>query len=63
MILKAFDSVIIPELTNDLKTDIRNLFISNNKQEIYHHVERVAATNNEIADKFHLDEEVCIISA
>lgn len=63
MILKAFESVIIPELTNHLKTDIGNLFISNNKRDIYRHVERVADINKEIANKYNLNEEVCIVSA
>ncbi|MDQ7094570.1 bis(5'-nucleosyl)-tetraphosphatase (symmetrical) YqeK [Desulfosporosinus sp. PR] len=63
MILEAFESVVIPELTNDFKTNIENLFTSNHKQAIYRHVQRVATTNSEIAEKFHLNKEVCIQAA
>ncbi|EST10746.1 HD domain-containing protein [Sporolactobacillus laevolacticus] len=61
--LKLFDYINIPRLTNDFKTDIKKMYVQNNKQNVFEHVENVAAMNVEIANMFGLDINLCEVSA
>lgn len=50
---------VLPPLTGDLTADVKNLLCSNEKEETYAHVSKVAEINGEIAVKFGLDRDKC----
>lgn len=62
MILDELDYIEIPILTGDIKEDIKQIYLLNNKEAVYNHVKKVAATNVEIAKRFNLDEKICEIA-
>lgn len=51
-----------PSLTGDIRADIKELLLANKKDNTYNHVIGVADINREIARKFNLDQEKCVIS-
>lgn len=49
-------------VTGKTEMDVTNFLIKNNRMETLNHVLAVAKTNNEIAEKFGLDKNICTIS-
>lgn len=61
MILNEYKYITLPEKTGDIITDTERLFQFNGKSETFNHVRRVANVNAELAEKFALDKNACII--
>ncbi len=61
MILNKYKYITLPEKTGDIITDTKNLLECNGKYETFIHVRNVANINAELAEKFALDSNMCII--
>lgn len=62
MNIKDYSYVKVPKITGNIKYDVRNLLVINNKEDTFHHVKAVANTNIDIAKQFGLDEYLCEMS-
>lgn len=60
--LSDFSYIKTSELTGDIKTDVKNLLILNNKRKTYEHVKFVAEMNVKIAELYGLETDLCEIS-
>ncbi|MDU5020435.1 MAG: bis(5'-nucleosyl)-tetraphosphatase (symmetrical) YqeK [Clostridiales bacterium] len=63
MNINNYGYVKITEITGDIIVDIKKFLLENNKSKTLKHVIDVANTNSQIAKKYGLDENLCIISA
>ncbi|MDI9470611.1 MAG: HD domain-containing protein [Bacillota bacterium] len=63
MILQKYDYINIPQKTNDVVKDVANLLRCNGREDTLLHAEDVARVNGELADRFGLSREKCIIAA
>lgn len=63
MNINNYEYVKITEITGDIIVDIKKFLLENNKSKTLKHVVDVANTNSQIAKKYGLDENICIISA
>jgi len=63
MIIDNYKYVNITEITGNIEVDVNNFLLQNNRQKTLEHVVAVASTNNEIAEKYSLDKNICTISS
>ena len=63
VILDEFDYINSIEKTGDFTKDVCELLEINNKNHTKKHVLEVAKTSLKLADRFHLDSEICYKSA
>lgn len=61
MNISKYEYVNIPELVGDIAVDVNNLLIENSKKKTLEHVIEVANTNCQIASKYGLDKETCLL--
>jgi putative HD superfamily hydrolase of NAD metabolism len=62
MNIHNYKYVNITEITGNIEDDVSNFLLQNNKRKTLKHVVAVAHTNNEIAEKYGLDKNICTIS-
>jgi putative nucleotidyltransferase with HDIG domain len=62
MDLNNYKYVNITKLTGDIEADVQKFLLENNRQKTLIHIIAVAKTNNEIAEKYSLDKNKCILS-
>ena len=62
MNINNYKYVNVIDITEDIKLDVTKFLLQNNKQKTLEHVLAVANTNKEIAEKYSLDKNICIIS-
>ena len=63
MNLNDYKYVNITKTTGNIEVDVKNFLLQNNKPKTLKHVISVADTNNEIAEKYDLDKNICLISS
>ncbi|MEG0308355.1 MAG: HD domain-containing protein [Clostridium sp.] len=61
MNLNNYKYVNFTEITGDIVLDVNNFLLENNKKETLKHVKNVANRNSEIAERYGLDKDICII--
>ncbi len=62
MNITNYKYINITEITGNIEVDVNNFLLQNNKQKTLEHVMAVANINSEIAEKYGLDKNICIIS-
>ena len=62
MNINNYKYVNVTEIINDTVVDVNKFLLENNKEKTLKHVMDVANTNSEIAEKYGLDKNMCILS-